>query len=150
MVKSHEIIVTPTITAGAYAAGDAVGGLLTFAQAASIYKGDAILTKIVIIDDAMQDAILDLWLFDQTFTPTADNDPFDISDADLQNCVGVLHIVAADYEDALDNSVATVECEFDFTLVATGTSLFGQLVNPTDTPTYAAIDDLTIKLTVRR
>ena len=149
-MKNKEIKVTPTITAGAYAAGDAVGGKLTFAAAASIYKGEGDITKLVIVDDAMQDTILDLWLFDQDFTAEADNDPFGPSDEDLENCIGVLHIVAADYEDGVDNSVATLECEFAFTLVASGTSLFGQLVNPTDTPSYAATDDLTIKITVRR
>ena len=149
-MKNKEIAVTPTITAGIYAAGDAVGGLLTFAAAASVYKGEGDITKLVIIDDAMQDAILDLWLFSETFTPTADNAPFDPSDADLQNCIGCLHIAAADYEDGVDNSVATLECEFAFTLAASGTSLFGQLVSPTDTPTYAAVDDLTVKITVRR
>jgi len=124
--------------------------LITFAAAASIYKGEGDITKLVIIDDAKQGAILDLWLFDQTFTAEPDNDPFGPSDADLENCIGVLHVAAADYEDGVDNSVATVLIDMAFTLVATGTSLFGQLVNPTDTPTYTATDDLTVKITVRR
>ena len=150
MSKNREIVQTPTITAGIYVAGDAVGGLLTFAQAASVYKGDGRIVKLVIIDDGMQDAILNLMLFDRTFTPTADQDAWAPSDADLQHCLGAIHVVAADYEDGADNSVATVECEFDFTLVSAGTSLFGQLVSPTDTPTYTATDDLTVKITVNR
>jgi len=150
MSKNKEIKVIPTITAGIYSAGDAVGGLLTFAAAASVYKGEGDITKLVIVDDAKQDAILDLWLFDQTFTAMVDNAAWAPSDADLENCIGVLHIVAADYEDGSDNSVATLECDFAFTLVAAGTSLFGQLVSPTSTPTYAATDDLTVKITVKR
>jgi hypothetical protein len=149
MSKSREITCTPTITAGAYSAGDAVGGLLTFVEAASVYKGDGKITKVVIVDDAKQAAVLDLWLFDRTFTPTADNGAWDPSDADNQHCLGVIHILAADYGPGADNNVASVDCDFDFTLVAGGTSLFGQLAC-IGTPTYAATDDLTVKLTVNR
>lgn len=149
MTKSREIIQTPVITAGAYHAGDAVGGLLTFADAASVYKGDGKITKVVIVDDAKQTAVLDLWLYDRAFTPTADNAAWDPSDADNQHCLGVIHILAADYGPGADNMVASVDCDFDFTLVAGGTSLFGQLAC-IGAPTYAAVDDLTVKLTVNR
>ena len=150
MSKSHDISQTPTITAGAYSAGDAVGGLLTFANAASVYKGDGRITKVVIIDDAKQAAHLVLALFDRTFTPTADNGAWDPSDADNQNCIGTIDIPAANYGPGADNNVAYVECDFDFVLVSGGTSLFGQLYLVTSTPTYAAVDDITVVITVNR
>lgn len=149
MSKAREISVTPVITAGAYAAGDAVGGLLTFANAASIYKGDGIIKKVVIVDDAAQEAALDLVLYDRTFTPTADNAPWDPTDADNQYCLGVIHVLAAEYGGGADNSVGSHECDFAFTLVSGGTSLFGQLM-AVGAPTYAAVDDLTVKITVER
>ena len=149
MSKSRQISVTPTITAGIYSAGDAVGGLLTFVDAASVYKGDGTITKVVIIDQAKQAAVLDLHLYDRTFTNVADNAAYDPTDADNLNCIGCIHIVAADYEQAADNAVATVECDFNFTLVAGGTSLFGQL-SCVATPSYAAVNDLTVKITVNR
>jgi hypothetical protein len=149
MSKSREITCTPVITAGAYLAGDAIGGLLTFVNAASVYKGDGKITKVVIVDDAAQEAAIDLVLYDRAFTPTADNAPWDPSDLDNQYCLGVIHILAAEYGGGADNSVASHECDFDFTLVAGGTSLFGQLM-AVGTPTYAATDDVTVKITVNR
>ena len=72
MSRQREITQTPAITAGAYHAGDAVGGLLTFANAASVYKGDGIISKLTLVDNAKQAAVLTLWLFDRTFTASAD------------------------------------------------------------------------------
>ena len=149
MTKRKDIAQTPTITAGAYAAGDAVGGLLTFAQAASIYKGEGKIVKVVVIGDGAQDENLILHLFDRTFTAMADNAAWDPSDADMQNCIGHIEIAAADYMAGANNSVATVLIDMAIDLAATGTSLFGQLES-VGTPTYTAVDDLTIKVTVER
>ena len=148
-MKATEIICTPVITAGAEHAGDALGGLLTFVNAASVYKGDGRITKVVIVDDAAQAGVIDLWLYDRTFTATADNAAWDPTDADNQHCIGVIHILAADYGPGADNTVASVDCDFAFTLVAGGTSLFGQLCL-IGGKTYVAVDDITVKITVER
>jgi len=137
---------TPTITAGAYSAKDAVGGLLTFANAARVSGGKSVLNSVVIIDYDDEEAGLELWLFDQTFSATADNAAWDPSDADLANCVGVVPISAADYYSAADNGVATVPgVGLEFKLA--GTSLFGQL-KCTGTPTYTATSDLKVVLAI--
>lgn len=149
MSKSQDISVTPTITAGAYAAGDAVGGLLTFANAASVYKGDGRVTKVVISDKGAQKAALDLYLFDRTFTETADNAAWDPTDADILNQIGVIHILAAEYGQGADNAVSSTDCDLDFVLVSGGTSLFGQLV-AVGTPTYASTSDIQVTITVNR
>ena len=150
MSKSTDISVTPTITAGAYSAGDALGGLLTFTSAASVYKGDGKITKVVISDNAKQAAHLALALFDRTFTAMVDNAAWDPSDADNLNCLGVIDIPIANYGPGVDNNVAYVECDFNFALVAGGTSLFGQLYIITSTPTYAAVNDIQVTITVNR
>lgn len=148
-----EIVQTPTITAGAYTAGDALGGLLTFANAAKIAGGRGMITKVVIVDDAKQSAPIDLVLFDRTFTATADNSAFDPSDADMQNCLGFIPVANTDYAEFNDNGVATkasgLQMPFEYDLAGGVTSLFGQLVIRVG-DTYAATDDLTIKITVRR
>ena len=133
--------VTPTVTAGAYHAKDAVGGRLEFANAvrAEVHTGTVL--KVVVVDKAAQNAELVLFLFNQAFTATADNAAFDPTDADLLNCVGTITISASDYVSANDNSVATKERTLDFAL--TGTSLYGQLMC-TGTPTYASTSDLKI------
>lgn len=142
--ETDVITQTPTITAGAYTAKDAVGGKLTFAGVGN--KG--LINSLVISDKTTQAAELVLVLFDQDFTPTADNAPFDPSDADLANCGGFIRVIASDYQAFADNGVATLTgIGLPYKLAAAGTSLYGQLMC-TGTPTYASTSDLTAKLGV--
>ena len=148
-ISGNVIAVTPTITAGAYSAKDAVGGLLTFAAAARKAAGMGVIESLVVIDNDSENAELLLVLFDRTFTAMVDNAAFDPSDADLANCVGWICIGAGKHYTFADNSVATViDQPLQFKLAAAGTSLFGQLMC-IGTPTYTAVSDLTIKLSIR-
>lgn len=145
-----DIVLTPTISAAAiYAAGDALGGRLDFANAVSEAGGTGIVTKVVIVDDDQELAPIGIVFFNQAFAATADNAPFDPSDADLQNCIGHITIAQTDYANFNDNAVATKrDVGFEFVLAA-GTMLYAQMVVRA-TPTYAAVDDLTVKLTIER
>jgi hypothetical protein len=136
---------TPTVTAGAYTAGDAVGGLLTFANAARASGGGGVIKGVVIVDDAGQDVELELWLFDRTFTAMVDNAAWAPSEADLENLIAVISTedsaqgwLAAGTPSAIDIEVAR---RYDLS----GTSLFGQLVTR-GTPAFAATDDVTVKV----
>ena len=149
-----DIVLSTTISAaGIYAAGDALGGLLTFANAARVAGGGGTITKIVILDEDQELAPIDVVFFNVTFGATADNFPFDPSDADLANCIGYVDVAATDYANFADNSMAAktsgLRMPFDYDLVTAGTSLFAQMV-VRSTPTYTAVDDITIKITVRR
>ena len=135
---------TPTITAGAYSAKDAVGGLLTFANMARVSGGVITLTSLVLTDLGAQSANLVLVLFDRTFTATSDNAPFDPSDADMANYVGFVPIFSSDYQAFADNAGATVR-NVGLQITLSGTSLFGQLMC-LGTPTYASTADLTVKV----
>jgi hypothetical protein len=144
----------PTISASAiYAAGDAVGGLLEFEDALGAFAAEGEIIGAIVIDDAAQDAALDLVLFNQSFTAEGDNDPFDPSEADMENCLGVVAIAAAEYLDTdTGPSVARAAAsKFPVPIVLDDdvSSIFGQLVT-SGTPTYDATDDLTVKLIVRR
>jgi len=131
----------PTVTAGAYAADDNVGGLLTFANAARVSGGGGVIKTVTIVDDAEQDSQLELWLFNQTFTQGADNAAWTAVEADLENVVAIISTTGGEYFSGNGNSVCTIECSLRFDLDAT--SLFGRLVTR-DTPTYAATDDVTV------
>ena len=135
---------TPTITAGAYAAKDAVGGLLTFASAARVSGGVITIQSIALSDLGNQLADLVLVLFDRTFGATADNAPFDPSDADMANCVGIVPIYASDYQSFNDNAEAAAR-NVGLQITLYGTSLFGQLMC-LGTPTYASTADLTVRV----
>lgn len=148
------ISITPTISAaGIYAAGDALGGKLVFANAVLAAGGAGMITKIVLVDEDQELAPIDLVFFDQDFTATADNALFDPSDADLANTLGYVDVAVTDYADFVDNSIACktsgLRMPFEFKLAAGETSLRGQGV-VRSTPTYTATDDLTIIITVER
>ena len=145
------IVQTPTVTAaGAYTAGDAVGGLLTFANAGDASYSSGVIDAVIVIDKDSEDVALELHLFNVTFTATADNAAFDPSDADLANYIGYIEIGTGDYTAFNDNSVACVKNQnLQFNLVDAGTSLFGQLVTR-GTPTYTATTDITVKVVIQQ
>lgn len=139
------IPLTPSVTAGAYTAGDAVGGLLTFANAARVSEGGGVVKNLLIIDDAGQDAELELWLFDRTFTAMADNAPWAPSEADLENCIGVISTEDSTRGWMAAGTPSVIDVEVSRRYDLAGTSLFGQLVTR-GTPTFVASDDVTLKI----
>lgn len=132
---------TPAVTAGAYTANEAVGGLLTFANAGRASALGGVIKDILILDDAGQDVELELWLFNATFTAMVDNAAWAPSEADLRKLVGIISTADGAWFAAGTPSVARVEASQRYDLV--GTSLFGQLVTR-GTPTFAAVDDVTV------
>jgi hypothetical protein len=142
------VAVTPTISTSAYTIKDAVGGLMTFANAARAAGGSCRLRAVQIVDKAQQRADLDLVLFDRSITAPTDNAVFDPTDAELANVVGMVSIGQGDYADFNDNSVATIAGLGDV-IVLDGTSLFGVLVTR-DAQTYASTSDLVVTLTIDR
>ncbi len=157
MSDNHTSIIrlNPTVTAGAYTAADAVGGLLTFEGALKNDKKSGVVLSITIQDNASQESALDLVLFNQSFTATADNAAFAPSDADLVNCLGIISILSTDYSTFSTNSIATlrnvgmgVKSVNETGGVQGGDgSIYGQLV-ARGTPTYVAVTDLSITLTI--
>ena len=141
--KGTTISQTPTVTAGAYTAGDVVGGLLTFANSARFSGGGGIIKDLIILDDAGQDVALELWLFKETFTAIADNGAWAPAEADLHNLIAIIATSDGAYFAAGTPTAYRVETSQRYDL--TGTSLFGQLVTR-GTPTYAATDDVTLVL----
>jgi len=152
-MSHNDIHVTPTITAGAYSALDAVGGKLEFENACTAFSSSGHISQAHISDKGKQNALLYLVLFDQDFTATADNAAFAVSDADLLNVIAVIEFSVANYASFNANSwVSTgflgLEVGVPFQLVDGGTSLFGQLFVKTSTPTYTSTSDLTVGLLV--
>lgn len=137
----------PVITAGAYGANDAVGGLIKFSGASLRKAGPGFINGWTIIDYGQVKAALKLFLFDRLVTVAADNAAFTISDADMRYCIGVL--ATGSYIDvAAVNSIYPSNGITPISYRAyAGNTLYGQLMT-TGTPTYAATTGLTIKLHV--
>lgn len=139
---------TPTITAGAYSANDAVGGMMTLTSAGLGGQSSGIINSITIIDLAKQSLGIDIFIFDRSFTPTADNAAFDPSDGDMANCIGVISVSASDYYPWADGSVACkTNVNIPYVIPSDGTTIYAQAVTR-GTPTYAATTDLTFKFGV--
>ena len=134
---------TPTITVGAYSANDALGGLLTLANAARATGLGGVVKDMLICDNAGQDAEIELWLFNETFTAMGDNAAWAPSEADLRKVVAIISTGGGAWFAAGTSSVARVEVSQRYDCV--GTSLFGQLVTR-GTPTYAATDNVTVSV----
>lgn len=102
--KRCDFLISVPTTAGAYAAGNVVGGLLTIDSSNGVVGPSeepqlaAKLCDLVVIDNANQGLQLDIFLFNQA-PATAMNDKaaFGPSAADMKSCVGVVSVAAADY-----------------------------------------------------
>jgi len=123
--KAVRIAQTPTVGGAAYVAKDAVGALLTFANAARVSGGSITVDSVTVIDKSASMLSLDLYLSAATFTAPTDSSAFDPTDAELLDCIGVIPITT--WADFNDNSIAT-RTNIGLTAVLTGTSLFGALV----------------------
>lgn len=145
--KTTRIAVTPTISTAVYAAKDAVGGLMEFANAVRDSGGSGVLQTVVVVDRDQERASMDLVLFRTSITAPTDNAAFDPTDTELADCVGVIPIYTADYSDFNDNAVASRYAGLPFT--CSGTSLYGVLVARA-APTYTATNDLIVTLQINQ
>lgn len=147
------ISLTPTITGGAYDAGDCVGGKLTFAGMSRIALGSGEIIGAVIVDKSRVGAALDLMLFDADpndgSTTLTNNSAPVIAAADAGKLIGSFRFV--EYEDPGGVRFAQARGSIPFSLAA-GSSLWGALVLRAETgpPTYASASDLIIRLFVRQ
>jgi hypothetical protein len=141
-----DVVQTPDITAGAYSALDAVGGLLTFAGLFKRQLAGGVLVGMTVTDLGKQNAGLVLVLFNVTFTATADNAPFDPSDTDILNTIGFIEVLSTDYRSFNDNSMAVGQATIPMRSNTALGTIFGQLYLPLDTPTYTSTSDLQIRL----
>jgi hypothetical protein len=139
--------VTPTVsTSPAYSAKDAIGGLLTFSNAARASGGSIHIEAIQIVDKGQQRSDIDVVLFDRTFTAPTDNSIFAPTDAELLTCVGVIPVLFGDYSDFSTNSIATINM-IGLSVVLNGVDLFGALV-ARGIPTYTSTTDIVVTLDI--
>jgi hypothetical protein len=102
--------VTPTVQAGAYAAGDAFGQKFVFNAAfrESPSRG-GVLETVTIIGLNTSTFQVDILFFDEDFQQATDNSPFSITDLDMiQKCLGKVTVLASDWITTANHAVATV------------------------------------------
>jgi len=138
------ITVTPTVDTAIHASGDNVGGLMTFAAAAQVSGGGGVIKDVTIVDDESQSGVLELWLFDTTFTAGSTNDVWTPTEAELHTLVTVISTSDGTWVSG-GATATTCSIEVARRYDCAATSLFGRLVTRS-TQTYAAVDDVTVRL----
>jgi hypothetical protein len=136
-------------TAGAYSAADQVGEVMKVTDASQDSTSVSILRSVCLVDKGKQSVDTDILFFSEAPTNSVlDNGPADISDAEMAaKCIGVVKLVAADYSILANNSVAT-KAGLSVMLqpsLARSKDLY-VLVVTRGTPTYASVQDLTLRL----
>jgi len=140
--------VTPTVDTSIYAAGDAVDGLQSIIDVGRSADQSGVIEQISIVDASGQDAPLDLVFYQSAVTAGTDNVAYDPSEVDLKESVGSVSVLAADYSTLANNSVATVNPNFQFQFETTSTLRF-QIVSR-GTPTYAGANDLQVRFVIKQ
>ncbi len=135
------VVVTPTIGAAAFTAGDFVGGKLTLLNAGRVATGSGIIQSLSIVDGAKQAVALRVYLFKADLVGTyADNAVESFTLADLLKLIDVIDVLTTDWETLSNASVTKAETLRGLGIpykITTGTSLFA-IIRTLGTPTYTA------------
>ena len=149
MRRIRRIAVTPVITLAAYVAKDAVGGLLTFQITPA--NLDGLLRGVLFTDAEAQSEQYTLYVYDKLPSTVADADEYVPTIADLNKLASTIVVATADWTEF--NSLDWVliggyeDTQMQIPVHSPTGALYVYLV-ATDTPDYAAADDLVVTLAV--
>ena len=151
MKQVKRIQVTPTITLDAYTAGDVVGGLQTFAVS-SVAPVHGYIRSLLITDDDSQAEQYTIYLYEEAPTTIANDAAFAPSVADLNKVIGTIVVATADWtadvgSTGIDWAMLGGHEDKEMWIPFFGKNVYAYLV-ATDTPDYAAADDLVLTMTV--
>lgn len=142
----QQVSVTPTITgASAYAAGDLIGGKLTFTGALNASSLSGVLTSVTLTDLGAEGKNVELVIFnaDPTATTFTNDSAFDPADADLTKivCPGVYITSHSAFNDNGASSVKNIGCAIS----ASTSTIYGALI-AREAVTYDTTSSLTVIL----
>lgn len=143
--------VTPTVDTSIYASGDRLGSIMTLTDFFQKYNRSAEIEGLSLLDKSKQKSVLQVLFFDELpAVVSADNAPLDITDAEMADkCLGYLPVVAADYKDLANSSIATIFPAAPLIVTGKSTSLYALILSG-GTPTYTSTSDLVLRLRVRQ
>lgn len=140
---------TPTVTAGAYSAGDMVGGGIDFGEIGTVTRR-GLLKSLSIVDRSNQKAVLTILFFEGELAGSyADNGVPSIAAADQAKFVGKVEIAASDYTTIGSVAFCTKEVAIPIgSSPSSGNRRLSAIVLCTATPTYATTTALDLILGV--
>lgn len=140
-----QVYVNPTVTAGAYAAGDVVGGEITLTNFMRISGGSARMLGITLVDVSNSGPTLDILLFDQA--PTAalnDNDAYAWNASDYAKLVMHFRVDASEWTTVGSKKVCSKALSV-FPLLASGSANLYLYMVTLNAVTFAATTDLHVR-----
>lgn len=140
--------ISPTVSTSAYAAGDAISGLLSMPAAFRSADQSGILRQLNITAELGAGFDVDVLFFASAVTGGTDNDAYTPAFTEAQELVGLISFVAADFTIVGANAFASKAVELDMQLPRS-TTLYFQLV-ARGAVTFAATDDLSVGLVLRQ
>lgn len=140
--RTISAVVQPTVTAGAYAAGDVIGGKLTFSFGTDVTRVTIRQARVTEAGTGAPAGVL--WLFNADPTTIADNAAFAPVIADLRKAVARISVSSFTSVNSL--GIALVD-NVNVSAPVTSGVLYGYYVC-TATPTLGATDALQFELTV--
>ncbi|MGE0211817.1 MAG: hypothetical protein AB7S41_09000 [Parvibaculaceae bacterium] len=146
---AFDVAVTPTVTNGAYGAGDIVGGLLTFANVARVNDEAVIITGVQVITKAAVTPTLTLILFnaDPSSTTKTDNAAYSLNAADAFKVIkGIPITTLGSWTDhGTPNSISVDNLGIVAKPVSGGKDLYGLLIDGTGA-TLTSTSDIQVRL----
>lgn len=121
-----------------YISGDALGAKASFPNVPE----HGTIMSVVLVDRDSEDVNTDIVLFSRDIAGTADHDPFDPADAELQDCVGAILIDT--FKAFSDNSIRLTD-NVGLPYWAPEKILYFQCVTR-GTPTYTATSDVRVAI----
>ena len=139
--------ITPTITAGAYTAGDAVGGQMDFDLALGLERKSGLVRSARVVDASGAKSPLWVFCFDQDFTEASDNAAIAYSIADISHAILIVSVTTPDYTElGVNGTVAQIE-DIDKRVKGTDTYLRCQM-QTISAPVYNDVNELTVCLDI--
>jgi hypothetical protein len=145
-LQTRFLTVGPTVTAGAYASGQDVGGKQTLTALTCPQTFTGILVSAQLIDQAKNGTAYDLVFFsgNPTGTTFTDNATLDIADADMSKISAIVNLATTDAFGFNDNGTS-YKGNLSIPLSSTAGVMYMAIV-ARGAPTYAATTDVTVKL----
>lgn len=143
------ITFVPSINLDAHATGDVVAALEEITDWATAPGGSSLVKSIVVNDATDTGAALDLVFFTATGSIGAESAAYTATDAVAATCAGTINVLAASYDDGIDNKSASQAVDMVIGCAAGSTSIWMGVV-ARDSIDAAAATDLVIKIGLDR
>lgn len=100
--------VTLTLDTSIYASGDVLADTQEIANAIRVNAGTGVIHSLIILDKDDQAQALDVVFFKTNVSLGSENSPVSITDANADEILGIVEVLAGDYVDLVNSQLVTV------------------------------------------